>query len=42
MPVAGEVNLMTQFCFVMEIRGSARLILGSKDEPRGIEEKGKR
>ena len=26
-----EVNLVMQFCFVMEIRGSARLILGSKD-----------
>ena len=33
---------MTQFCFVMEIRGSARLILGSKDELRRMEEKDKR
>ena len=33
---------MTQFCFVMEIRESARLILGNKDELRGVEEKGKR
>ena len=33
---------MMRFCFVMGIRGSARLILGNKDEPRGIEEKGKR
>ena len=31
---------MMQFCFAMEIRGSARLILGNKDEANGIEEKG--
>ena len=28
-----------QFCFAMEIRGSAKLILGSKDEPRWMEER---
>ena len=36
----GEVNPMMQFCFVMDLRGSARLILGNKDKPRGREEKG--
>jgi len=36
--------VITESCFAMEIRGSAKHILGSKDEPRRIpvEEKGKR
>jgi len=29
-----EVNPTTQFCFAVEIRGSARLIFGNKDEAR--------
>jgi len=36
----GEVNLVRQFCFATETRESARHILGKKDQPRGIEEKG--
>ena len=35
----GEMNLITESYFAMEIRGSARLMLGNKDEPRGIKEK---
>ena len=34
------MNLITQSCFVMEIRGSEKHILGNKDEPCGIEKKG--
>ena len=37
--VVGEMNLIKESCFAMEIRGSARLISGNKDEPRGIEVK---
>ena len=33
----GEVNPVMQFSFAMEIRGSAKLILGNKGGPRGIE-----
>jgi len=29
-----------QFCFAMEIRGQAKLILGNKAEPRRMEGKG--
>ena len=31
---------MGQFCFAMEIRESAKLIFGNKDEPRGWKKKG--
>jgi len=31
----GEVDLITQSCFAMEIRESAKLILGKKDDTRG-------
>jgi len=37
----GEVNSTMQFCFAMEIRGSARLIFDNKDEPREGKEKPK-
>ena len=30
---------MGQFCFAMGIQGSARPILGNKDEPQEMEEK---
>ena len=30
-----------RFCFAMEIRGLARVLLGNEDEPREAEEKGK-
>jgi len=32
----GEMNSITGFCFAMEVRGSAKHILGNKDEPYGI------
>ena len=35
---AGKVKTIKEFCFVMEIRGSERLILGNRDKPRGKEE----
>ena len=35
-PPAGEVNPITEFCFTTGIQGLARLILGNKDELRGI------
>ena len=38
--VVGEMNLITESCFAMEIRGSAKHILGNKDEPYGIKQKG--
>jgi len=38
--VAGDMSGMAQFCFAMEIRGSARRILGSPGKPRGIEGRG--
>jgi len=34
------VNLITQFCFAMEIQGCARLILDHRDELQGMEGKG--
>ena len=34
MRAVGEVNLITQFCFAMEIRGLERRLLGNKDEPQ--------
>ena len=34
------VNLITQFCFAMEIQGWARLILDHRDELQGMEGKG--
>ena len=34
--VMKEMNMIMQFCFVMEIQESERPILGNKDEPRGI------
>ena len=37
----GKANPTTQFCFATGIQGSARLILGNKGEPRGVEEKGR-
>ena len=40
MPVVGEVDPITQFCSVMGIQESARLIFGKKGEPRRIKEKG--
>jgi len=33
----GEVDLIAQFCFAMEIPGSAKLISGNKNNPRGME-----
>ena len=36
-PAVGDVNAMTQFCFAMEILGSARLISGNKGELQSIE-----
>ena len=42
MPVVGEMNPITESCFAMEIRGSGKHILGNVNEPRRIEEKGKR
>ena len=36
----GEANLITQFCFAMETRGSERPTLGNKGELRGMGEKG--
>src|SRR5437588_9929226 len=39
-PVGTGVNLIAGFYFVMEIRESERLLLGNKDEPGGMEEKG--
>jgi len=36
------MSSITRFCFAMEVLGSVKHILGNKDEPRGIEEKGKR
>ena len=36
----GEMNLITESCFAMEIRGSAKHILGDKDEPRDNGRKG--
>ena len=38
-PAAREVNPTTQFCFAMEIRALAKLILGNKDGLRRIEGK---
>jgi len=35
-----EVDPIAKLCFATDIRGSVRLILGSKDESRGIEGKG--
>jgi len=35
MKAVGEVNLIAQFCFVMEIRGLERLLSGNKDAPQG-------
>ena len=40
MLVVGEMNLITESCFAMEIRGSAKHILGNKDEPRDNRRKG--
>ena len=40
MLVVRKMNPITQFCFAMELRGSAGLILGNKDEPLGMEEQG--
>jgi len=40
-PAVREVNPTTQFCFAMEIRGLAKLILGNNDGLRGIEGEGK-
>ena len=40
-PEVGELNPIAQFCFAMEIRVSARLISGSKDEPQGWKKRGK-
>ena len=34
------MNLITQFCFAAETQGLGKLILGNKDEPQRIEEKG--
>jgi len=34
MPVAGEVNPISYFCFAIEINELARLLLGNKDEPQ--------
>jgi len=39
MPAVGGVDLATQFYFATVIKGSARVILGKEDEPRGIQEK---
>jgi len=39
-PAEREMNPVTLFCFAMGIRGSAKLILGNKDEPQEIEEQG--
>ena len=39
--VVGEMNLMGQFCFAMETRGSVRHLFGKKDEPREWKKKGK-
>ena len=36
----GEVDPIMQFCSVMGIQESARLIFGKKDEPRRIKEMG--
>jgi len=33
----GEVKIIRQFCFVMEIRGSAKHLLGNKDYSPGRE-----
>jgi len=35
----GRVNPITQFLFVAEVRGLAKLPLSNKDEPQRIEEK---
>jgi len=37
--VVGEVNLITQFCFAMGIRGLARRLLGNKAHYRIVKEK---
>jgi len=42
MPVAREMDLIAQSCFVMGIPGSERHIFGNKNESHRIEEKGKR
>jgi len=39
MLVMEEANPTAKFCFAMETRGSARLILGRKDKPSGIKER---
>ena len=36
----GEVNLIKQSCFAMEIRALERLLLGNEDGPRKMEENG--
>ena len=38
---AGEANPIMQSCFATEIRGWERLLLGSNDEPRWMEEEGR-
>jgi len=35
----GEMDPITQSCFVMEIQGSGKHTLGNKDESHGIKEK---
>jgi len=35
-----DMSPMVQFCFPMEVRGSARHILSEKDKPRGMEGRG--
>jgi len=39
-PVVGELNPISQFCFAMEVRALAKLTLGDMNEPRVVEEKG--
>jgi len=38
-PVVGELNLIKQFCFAMEVRESAKLTLGEINEPRVVKDK---
>ena len=40
-PVVGELNPISQFCFAMEVRVLVKLTLGNMNEPRVVKEKGK-
>jgi len=40
-PVVGELNPISQYCFAMEVRVLAKPTLGDMNEPRVVKEKGK-